>query len=529
MIDVTTDFDTLLLHGALLDGSGAPARRADVGLRGDRIAAVGALADATARQTLDCSGLTLAPGLLDVHSHSDAYLLIEPGAPSKVRQGITTEVVGQCGLSAAPLLGEARLPSDWASFTYPAPWRSMADYRALLERQGSAVNVVALAGHRNLRLTVMGTAPRPARPDEIQAMERLLDQALDEGAGGFSTGLIYEPSKHARPDEIEALARRVARHGGVYATHMRSEKARLLEALDEAIGVARSTGVRLQISHLKTAGKASWHLAPAAAERIEAARHAGCAVHADRYPYLASCTALDILLPGWAGQNGGEAVLARLRDPATRRRIAEEIAATQPPGFDSEVRIGATWCAQTHPFRGRFLDEAAAELRLSPAEALLWIVERDALRTEAFFFSMCAENLRFFLSQPWVMAGSDASLRSPQGPLSHDHPHPRAYGSHARLLALARGEGPLSLAETVRRMTSLPAQAFGLSGYGSIAPGAVADLAVFDAATVCDRSTYAEPHRFAEGVRHVFVAGMPVLLDGRDTPHRPGRWLVPAG
>lgn len=525
---MAADFDVLLQNGDLLDGTGAPARRADVGLRADRIAAVGALTGATARQALDCSGLTLAPGFFDAHSHSDAYLLLEPGSPSKVRQGITTEIVGHCGASAAPLTGGAQLPSDWAAFAYPAPWRSMAEYRALLERRGLGVNVVALAGHRNLRMAVMGFAPRPAQPDEIRAMARLLEQALDEGAGGLSTGLIYEPSKQARSCEIEALARCVARRGGIYATHLRSERARLLDALDEAIGVARNTGVKLQVAHLKTAGSANWHLAAAAVERIETARREGIPVHADRYPYLASCTDLDILLPDWAGQDGREAVLARLRDPATRLRIVADITAAQPPRFGADIRIGATWCAETHPFRGRRLDEAATALGLSPVETLLWIIERDGLRTGAFFFSLCEENLRLFLSQPWVMAGSDASLRSTEGPLSHDHPHPRAYGSHACLLARARDEGPLSLPETVRRMTSLPAQAFGLAGYGIVTPGAAADLAVFDAATVRDRATYSEPHRFAEGVRHVFVAGTAVLLDGIETQRLPGRWLVPA-
>lgn len=525
MIAVETDFDLLLTGGEVLDGSGAPAQRLDVGVRGGRIAALGDLGNASARQRLDCAALTVAPGFIDAHSHSDAYLLIEPTAPSKLFQGVTTEVVGHCGASAAPLRGEARLPSDWASFSYPGTWRGVAEYRTLLERQGVGMNVLALAGHRNLRMAVMGSAPRPATPSEIDAMARALEEAMDEGMAGFSTGLVYEPSRHARTEEVEALARVAARRGGLHATHLRNEGPRLLEAIDEALDISRRTGVALQIAHLKTAGRANWPLATAATARIDAARNEGLRVHADRYPYLASGTELDVLLPDWSGQDGREAVLARLRDPATRRKVVEDLQREHPPEYWPTVRVGGTWCGETRPFRGQRLDSAAAALGLSPAEALVWIVERDGLRTGGFFFGMCEENLRHFLAQPWLMVGSDASIRAPDGPLSQDHPHPRAYGAHARLLAMAREGGPLTLAETVRRMTSLAADGFGLRDRGRLAVGQCADVAVFDAARVRDVSTYAEPHRLAEGVRHVVVNGVPALCDGQATGRLAGRWL----
>jgi N-acyl-D-amino-acid deacylase len=373
----------------------------------------------------------------------------------------------------------------------------------------------------------MDSAPRHATGAEVAAMARLLEQALDEGAAGLSTGLIYEPSKHASSSEVEALARVAARKGGIHATHLRSEGAGLLAAIDEAVTVSRNTGVALQIAHIKTSGQANWPLAEAAIARVEAARREGLQVHADRYPYLASGTELDVLLPDWAGQDGRDVVLARLRDAGTRRRIVADMERARPAEYWSTVMVGGTWCEATHPCRGQRLDAAARRLGLSPAEAVVWIVEHDELRTGGFFFGMCEVNLRLFLSQPWVMIGSDASIRAPTGPLSQDHPHPRAYGAHARALAMAREGGPLSLAETVRRMTALPAAGFGLAGRGTLAVGQFADLAVFDAARVVDRATYGEPHQLAEGMRHVFVNGAAVLLDGHATGRLPGRCLGP--
>lgn len=507
MIDLPADFDVLLVDGAVVDGSGAAPRRADVGVRGGAIAAVGDLARASARRVLDCAGLCVAPGFIDVHSHSDVYALVRPDAPSKIRQGVTTEIVGQCGASAAPLVGGAALPSDWAAHPCPRPWRTMREYREALAARDPLVHVVCLTGHRNLRMAVMGLDARPATADETARMTRLLADSLAEGSAGLSTGLLYQPACHALPEEVRALAAECARQGGRYATHLRSEGARLLEALDEALDTARATGVALQISHFKTSGRANWHKLEDAIARLEAARAEGVRVHADRYPYTAAGTELDVILPEWAERGARADILGRLADPATRRRIADEMTAEREPGYWATVMVGGTWCAANAPLRGRDIASIADAWRCPPAEAVLRIVEADALRTGAFFFGMSEANLRRIYSLPWVMVGSDASLRAPEGALSDDHPHPRAYGTFPRFLALCRDEGLMPLGEAVRRLASLPAQAFGLKDRGLVRTGGVADLCVFDPAAVKDAATFAEPHRFPAGIRHVLAAG----------------------
>lgn len=534
-------FDRILRNGEVIDGTGAPARRADIAIAGDRIAAIGDLSAARAPDERDISGLSAAPGWIDAHSHSDAYLLIEPDAPSKLSQGITTEINGQCGGSAAPRLGPARLPSDWASQTYPDPaappgaprapgpaWTTVASYRALFDAVRPAINSVLFIGHNTLRAGVMGYAPRPAGPGETALLCRALEQALDEGGRGFSTGLLYQPGKYAAPEEVRALARTAAARGVPYATHMRSEGARLLEAADEAIAVARDTGVQLQISHLKTSGPANWDKIGPLLDRIERARASGIRIFSDRYPYLAAGTELDILFPDWAGAGGPAAELERLADPALREKIAAQIDAS---GRDwSSVMIGGAWSDAVRPFSGKTLAEAAAALGTTPGRAACRFVESDRARTGGFFFGMCADNLRRICERPWVACGSDASLRAPSGPLGADHPHPRAYGAMPRFFRLLTGRAPGSPRicrdeEAVRRMTSLPAEIFGLRGRGVLREGAFADIVVFDRDRFRETATYAEPHRYCAGVRLVFVNGGLAFDAGRFSPSRHGRFL----
>lgn len=524
---MATDHDLIIRHGQVLDGSGSSAAAADVAIRGDRIAAIlpaGAPSDAPG--VLNAAGRLVSPGFIDVHSHSDTYLLIEPSAASKLFQGVTTEITGQCGASGAPLFGQYRLPSDWASQQYPGRWHSVAELRELFDAVRPAVNMAMLVGHSTLRAGAMGYLSRPADPVALGTMCRQLERALDEGASGFSTGLVYTPGCYARPEEIHALARIAGSRGGMYASHMRSEGRDLLGAIDETLEVGRRCGVRVQISHLKASGRAHWGFLERAIERIEQARDGGVRVASDRYPYVASGTELDILFPAWAAEGGREAVLARLEASGTRDRIAAELDAERAPAYWESVRVGGTWHATTHACRGRTIAEIAAAEGRSPGETVVRMVRADALRTGAFFFGMSPANMARVLSRPWVMIGSDASVRAPWPPLNADHPHPRAYGTFPRFIRSVLDADPRALPDAVRRMTSLPADHFGLAGRGRLLAGAQADVVVWDPATIRDRATYADPHQLAVGIDHVVVNGIPALRDGALTDQYAGRWLA---
>ena len=517
--------DWIIRGGMVADGLGGAPVPMDVGVTNDRIVATGDLSGASATNEFVATGRLVCPGFIDVHTHSDAYLLIEPGAPSKIRQGVTTEITGNCGASAAPRWPGYTMPSDWLEQTYPAEWQSVAEYRELLRAQKPAVNSAMLTGHRAIRAAVMGLDARAATADEIARMASLLEAALEEGGAGLSTGLVYAPAMFAQAEEIQALATVVARHGGIYATHMRSEGGQLLEAIDEALAVARATGVRLQISHLKTAGRANWHKLDAALTKIRVARDEGLEVASDRYPYTASCTDLDVILPTWASQGGRVAILARLRDPEMREKIRTELAAERDESYWESVWIGSTRHPDNAPFAGQPIRVAAEAWKQHPLDAALRFMETDELFTGGIFFGMSEENLWRILAEPWVMIGSDASIRAPTGPLSHDHPHPRAYGTFSRFLRAALDGKTVPVGEAVRKMTSLPAEHFRLSDRGVIRPGAFADLTVIDPDNVRDVATYAKPHQFGEGVSAVWVNGVLTLRDGQETGARGGRVL----
>ena len=555
---------TRIANGTVIDGTGRPAFVGDVWVDGDRVADVvprgevaRATADAADAGTVDATGLVVSPGFIDAHAHSDAYLVLEPDAPSKVTQGVTTEVNGQCGGSVAPRYGEARLSSDWAALLGERlTWRSLAEYRATLDAARPAVNTVQFVGHNTLRASVVGYAGRTATPDELSRMRRLLEQALDEGGWGLTTGLIYQPGKYATPDEVEALARVAARRGGFYATHMRSEGDRILESIDAVIALARKTGVRAEISHLKTSGRKNWHKIDAVLEKIERAMAEGLLLGSDRYPYCAAGTDLDVLLPDWAQEGAAPAEMKRLQDPRLRSRISAEINAQ---GRDwSTVMIGGTWAPENRSFSGKTVSEIlgrcekglsglgdardksdARDWRLSslkslasltsphpltPGALICDILARDGCKTGAFFFGMSEANLDKIYARPWVVPGSDASLRAPWGPLAADHPHPRAYATMPEFYRRVRALG-FSREETVARMTSVPARRFGIRGRGVLEKGAFADLVVWDEAGFAAKATYHAPHRFTGGVKLVMVNGVVPYADGAFTGRRGGRFL----
>jgi len=516
---------TTIINGTVLDGTGAPPFAADVGLDGDRIADIGDLRHSQADNTIDAAGAIVCPGFIDVHTHSDAYILLEPAAPSKLYQGVTSEVAGNCGASCAPLYGDARMPSDWTVHSYPGAWRTVAEYRRLLDQVVPGLNISLLAGHNTLRAGVLGYADRPATPDEIALMTRRLEQALDEGACGLSTGLVYTPGRYAETAEVTALAAATAARGGIYTSHMRSETSRLLEALDETLDIGRHTGIRVQVSHLKAAGKKNWPLLETALDRIHAAQADGLDVAADRYPYTSSCTDLDIIFPGWAAAGGRDAVLARLRDPADRARLREELISDHDDAYWETITIGSTAHPDNIRFQGQPLTAIADTLGMHPADAVLFLAETDELRTAAFFHGMSEDGMFRVLEQPWVMIGSDASLRAPTGPLSHDWPHPRAYGTFPRFLRMALDGRTVPLPEAIRKMTSLPARTFNLARRGELRKGFAADILVIDPQHLRENTSYTDPHRLADGIRHVFVNGTHTLCNGTITGHRGGRFL----
>ena len=555
----------IIQNGLIVDGSGKPGFYGDVVIDGDKIVEVKgngernrplrgfathgeantpseASAEGTGngrdasptrprttdpqQTTIDATGCIVSPGFIDAHAHSDAYLVLEPAAPSKISQGITTEINGQCGGSVAPRYGEARLSGDWATLLGSRlTWRSLAEYRAVLEAAKPAINTIQFVGHNTLRSSVVGYAGRAATEGELKEMQRLLAESLDAGGWGLTTGLIYQPGKYSTPEEVVALAKVAAERGAFYATHMRSEGDRILEAIDEVIDLVRATGIRAEVSHLKTSGKRNWHKIDAVLEKIENAIGEGLLLGSDRYPFCAAGTDLDIVLPDWAQEGAAPAEMARFSDPETRAKIVAEINASDRDW--STVMIGGTWSDETKPFSGQSVSEILSRTSQnisSPGELICRILELDGCKTGAFFFGMSEDNLDKILSRPWIVPGSDASLRAPWGPLGADHPHPRAYGTMPEFYRRVRALG-VSREDAIARMTSVPARRFGIAHRGVIEKGAFADIAIWKEDEFSSSATYVEPHKFSRGVKAVLVNGAVSYADGKFSADRTGRFL----
>ena len=543
---------TLIKNGTIIDGQGTLAFVGDVLVEDDRIVEVipaGELQNfktSEPQNLIDASGLIVSPGFIDAHTHSDAYLVIEPDAPSKVTQGITTEINGQCGGSVAPRYGEARLSSDWAAVLGDRlTWRSLAEYREVLAAAKPAVNTVQFIGHNTLRSSVIGYAARAAGDEDLREMSRLLDESLDAGGWGLTTGLIYQPGKYSTPAEVAALAKVAAAKGGYYATHMRSEGDNILEAIDEVIELVKATGIRAEISHLKTSGRKNWHKIDAVLNKIEGAMSEGLLLGSDRYPYCAAGTDLDVVLPDWAQEGGAPAELARLQISNLRAQIIAEINALDRDW--STVMIGGTWAEENKRYSGKTVAEilgletldfrpglassvssplksSVLSLKSSPGELITSILLADGCKTGAFFFGMSEENLAKIYSRPWIVPGSDASLRAPWGPLGLDHPHPRAYATMPEFYRRVRALG-FSREETVARMTSVIADRFGIRGRGRIEKGAYADLVIWNEAEFKAKATFTDPHQFTGGVKAVMTNGVISYCDGKFTGNRGGRFL----
>lgn len=522
-------YDVVIRGGTVYDGSGGPGVLMDVAIQGDSIAAAGNLGGARARQEVDATGLAVAPGFINMLSWANEALLVDGRGQSDLRQGVTLEVFGE-GESMGPwneaMKREVR--EGQGDITYDITWTTLGEFLDTLAARGISPNVASFIGAATVRQHVLGHDPRPASAAELEEMQALVRAAMRDGAMGVGSSLIYEPGMFATTEELTALALTAAGHGGMYISHIRNENDSLLEAVDEFLAIARNSGARSEIYHLKAAGQANWGKMDEVIRRIEAARAAGLKVTADMYPYPASATGLDAVMPGWVREGGYQAWRARLMDPAARRRLRAEWTraggAFRGTGGPEGVLLVAFRNDSLKPLTGKTLAEVA-RLRGKPAEEVAMdLVIEDGSRVGCVYFSMTEDNLRKQIALPWVSLDSDEGAYAPEGVFLKSNPHPRAYGTFARLFArYVREEQIITIEEAVRRVTSLPAENLGLSRRGTLEPGNFADIVVFDPATIQDHATFDRPHQYATGVRDVFVNGVQVLRDGEHTGARPGR------
>lgn len=528
-------YDLLLRGGTVIDGSGGPARRLDVAVRGDRIAALlppGSAA--TALRELQVDGLAVAPGFINVLSWATESLIEDGRGLSDLRQGVTLEIFGE-GWSMGPLNAAMKDTAlrEQTHVRYPIEWTTLGEYLEYLERRGVSMNVASFVGATTVRIHELGEADRAPTAAELARMQELVRTAMREGALGVGASLIYAPAFFAKTDELAALAAAAGESGGGYVAHIRSESDQLLEALDETLAIGRRAGVHAEVYHLKAAGQRNWPLMQQAIARIDAARAAGQSVGANMYAYPAGATGLDAAMPPWVKEGGLDAWVARLRDPQVRARVLAEMRSSAPAGWENFLQLAGSpervlfigfRTEALRPYTGKTLAEVAALRGTSPEDTVIDLVIEDGYRVDTVYFLMSEDNVRLGIAQPWVSFGSDAEASAPEGVFLQSSTHPRAYGNFARVLArYVRDEGVLSLEEAVRRFTRLPASTWKLDGRGCIDPGCHADIAVFDPATIQDHATFAAPMQFATGVRHVVVNGQLALADGEPTAARPGR------
>ena len=526
----------LIRGGSVVDGSGAPARRADVAVEGDRIAAVAPSLAGEAARVVEATGHVVAPGFVDMHSHSDLFYFACPSAESKIRQGVTTEVVGMCSFSQAPVRPEQQaLVKGWVGgigLTPELRWETFGQYLDMLRSVRPAVNVAHFVGHGALRIAAMGFDARPAEAGEIKTMERHLGEALDAGAWGFSTGLVYPPSSYADTREIVALARAMAPRGGQYSSHVRGESSMLLDSIAEAIRIGEEGGVRVEISHVKASGRENWPKLDAALRMLDDARARGVDVAGDVYPYNAGSTKMDNLMPAWAHEGGLAKLLERLADPKVRRRITDEClvdgerwgtVSQGGVGFD-QIFIAS---CRRRELEGLNLAQLAQQSGQAPADALMGLLLDERCTVSMVSFSQSIENVAKVLAHPALTIGSDSIPLFEGAGDKPGKPHPRSYGTFPRVLSeYARERRLFSLETAVNKMTGLPAQRLGLRDRGLVQPGFFADLTVFDPRTVKDESTYPDPHRYPTGIPLVVVNGAIAVDDGRMVS-RAGRVLAP--
>jgi len=528
-------YDLLIRNGLVIDGSGRAGYRADIAIKGERIAAIGKLKNARAAREIDAAGMVVAPGFIDMLGQSETYLLIDPRAMSKIMMGVTTEVTGE-GESIAPI--NERLIKEQEDFNrrynLTIDWRTLGEYFSRLEKQGTGVNLATFVGATQVREYVVGFDNRPPTDAELEQMKQLVAAAMKDGALGLSTSLQYVPARFAKTNEIVELAKVARQYGGIYATHQRSEANALDESLAEVFTIAREAKIPVEIWHLKTAYKKNWGHMPAVLAKIEHARAEGLDITADIYPYIAGSTSLSACLPPWALEGGTERMLSRLKDKGIRERLKKEIATDSKEweniylgsGGPSGVLIGSVVNRDLDAMQGKRLAQIAEEQRKDPLDALFDLILADHGQTGAIYFMMSEDDMRAAMRAPFVSFCTDSGARANDGPLGGSKSHPRGWGSYPRILGrYVRDEHLLTLEEAVHKMTGLPAKRVGLRDRGVLVAGAYADITIFDPKTVIDRATFEMPNQHPDGINYVIVNGQISVDNGQRTSKLAGQIL----
>ncbi|HHT9111283.1 MAG TPA: N-acyl-D-amino-acid deacylase family protein [Candidatus Brocadiaceae bacterium] len=520
--------DLIIKNGMLIDGTGMPGRYVDIGIRDDKIVFLDKNIPVYTCPTIDAGGMIVAPGFVDIHSHSDFLWLVRPESDSKVLDGVTTEICGNCGLSAFPLRGKVleRRAQGLAKYGIDLTWQSAAEFFNVAEKAKSSINRAFLVGHGNIRACVLEYDNRNPEPHELRQMCNDLREAMESGAYGMTSGLIYPPGCYATREELSEMCTALRGYGGLYATHMRNEGDTIEDALAEAIEVSKRSGVSLQVSHLKTSGNRNWHKIQNIYMIIERARNEGVDITCDRYPYIAAATDLDVVLPHWVYEGGTEKQIQRLKDATMRKQIVKEVEEIHDNSFWNGVVISSVHFGKNKWMEGKTITEISRELKKPPLETIFDLLIEEDTRVDIFLFSMCEENLEKILAWDFVFVGSDSSMRAAQGILSEGRPHPRSYGTFSRVLGkFCRERNLLSEEKAIQKMTGLPALKVGLEKRGIIKDGYFADITIFNPRKVIDKSTFQHPHQYSEGIEYVIVNGKIVVNKGVHTGILNGRIL----
>jgi N-acyl-D-amino-acid deacylase len=528
-------FDVLIKNGTVYDGTGGEGRKADVALRGDRIAAVGDCQSSPAKLVIDAHGLAVAPGFINMLSWSTESLIADGHSQSEIRQGVTTEIMGE-GESMGPVNERVRekMLREQKDIHYEIKWSTLAEYLRYLEARGISCNVASFIGATTIRENVIGFEDKAPTPQQLDEMRALVRQEMEGGALGIGTSLIYPPAFYAKTPELIELCKVAAQYQGKYISHMRSEGNQLLEAVDELIRISRQANIPAEVYHIKAAGESNWPKLDKLLARIEAAQKEGLKITANMYTYTAAGTGLDACLPPWTEDGGYPALFKRLRDPATREKIALEVKTPSDAwenlylaaGSPEKILLVGFKSEKLKPLTGKSLAAVAQMRGKDPIETIMDLIAEDESRIDSIYFVMSEENVRKELAKPWISFGSDEASQAPEGVFLKSNPHPRAYGNFARVLGkYVRDEKAISLGEAIRRLSALPATNLGLDRRGFLRERMFADVVVFDPATIADRATFAQPHQYAVGMKHIFVNGVQVLKEGEHTGAKPGRAL----